>query len=133
MVVKEENLVLGKEVMRGPDWNGQDQDGGDGKLGILLSSRDGWVHVRWGWSKINESYSNSHSYSHRYRIGAEGKYDLIYAGNKREREKLSMSNNHRNNPKNQHFDAGDATCHFSAPAQGQRSKSQVVFPSKGLQ
>jgi len=92
-VVKEENLVLGKEVMRGgPDWNGQYQHGvGPGKLGILLSSRDGWVQVKWGWRnwwgkygwdpvEVNERYSYIQSYSHRYRIGAEGKYDLIYAG-----------------------------------------------------
>ena len=60
----------GVRVRRGPDWNKRDQDGGG--LGTSMgasSAGPGWVKVRWDSSKK----------CHRYRVGADGKYDLIVA------------------------------------------------------
>ena len=77
ILVTEKNWVLGLDVVRGPDWEWQDQDGGAGNRGILRfpsKKHKGWVHVTWKWIQNTKS--------HMYRIGAEGKYDLIYTGQK---------------------------------------------------
>ena len=76
ILVTEKNWVLGLDVVRGPDWEYQDQDGGAGNRGMLLhksKKQKGWVHVSWKWIQNT---------IHTYRIGAEGKYDLIYTGQK---------------------------------------------------
>lgn len=60
---------VGLRVRRGPDWEWQDQD--DGGLGITvdIEARLGWVAVRW-----------DHGVENKYRVGADGKYDLIVVG-----------------------------------------------------
>ena len=66
-----EDLKVGTRVMRGPDWEWQDQDGGDGKLGKVIESKadrgsDQWVRVEW-----DNGYANT------YRWGGEDpKFDL---------------------------------------------------------
>ncbi len=42
--------VVGMRVMRGPDWEWGDQDGGKGSYGTVVdesSVREGWVDVKW--------------------------------------------------------------------------------------
>ncbi len=57
----------GTRVVRGPDWNWDDQDGGPGKTGRLTGAtlEGGWREVRWANGAANY-----------YRWGAESKYDL---------------------------------------------------------
>jgi hypothetical protein len=54
-------------VVRGPDWEYGDQDGGVGKEGITkdLFSPDGWIFVQW-----------EHGFGKHYRVGWADKYDL---------------------------------------------------------
>ena len=60
---------VGIRVKRGPDWDWGDQDGGG--LGTTEADSDpGWVQVRWDHSGRTNSY----------RVGKEGNYDLIVAG-----------------------------------------------------
>eukprot|EP00756_Hemistasia_phaeocysticola_P052243 Hpha_TRINITY_DN27455_c0_g1::TRINITY_DN27455_c0_g1_i1::g.193975::m.193975 len=60
--------VIGCRVRRNPkDWDWEDQDGGDGCLGTVLDiSPDGWAGVQWD-SGVKDGY----------RMGAEGKFDLL--------------------------------------------------------
>jgi len=63
--------TYGVRVTRGKDWKWSDQDGGTGSVGTTVPDGDdqrGWINVKW---------DNGRSY--RYRVGAEGKYDLYYA------------------------------------------------------
>ena len=59
--------ALGLRVVRGPDWEWKDQDGGDGYVGTVagLEDGDGAVVVQWDTGLRC-----------RYRCGEEGKYDL---------------------------------------------------------
>jgi serine/threonine protein kinase len=59
--------TAGMQVVRGPDWNWGDQDGGDGGRGRLTGEvlDEGWLEVRWKGGVVNY-----------YRWGAESKYDL---------------------------------------------------------
>jgi len=58
---------IGVQVRRGPDWVWENQDGGDGQLGITENhSEDGWVQVRWATGECGV-----------YRVGLEGRYDLL--------------------------------------------------------
>lgn len=71
-VVTQSNLVIGAQVRRGPDWAWWDQD--RGRDGVIIEKNPyfiGWVRVKWTGSEMFESV-----YS--YRIGAQGRYDLIY-------------------------------------------------------
>lgn len=70
-VVTEYNYSIGDPVMRGPDWNYSDQDGGAGNVGVI--SRDygpGWIVVIWNMNS-NGAYC--------YRIGFNDAHDLIFA------------------------------------------------------
>ncbi|PIC33910.1 hypothetical protein B9Z55_013719 [Caenorhabditis nigoni] len=54
------------KVVRGKDWRWEDQDGGEGKMGRIISPPEsGWVDVAW-----ENGYSNS------YRYGANGNFDI---------------------------------------------------------
>lgn len=54
------------KVVRGKDWRWEEQDGGEGKFGRIISPPDnGWVDVTW-----ENGYSNS------YRFGANGNFDI---------------------------------------------------------
>ncbi|GMS95260.1 hypothetical protein PENTCL1PPCAC_17435, partial [Pristionchus entomophagus] len=54
-------------VTRGPDWQWNDQDGGDGGEGTVMGPPEaGWIDIHW----MNNGYTNS------YRWGADGKFDL---------------------------------------------------------
>ena len=62
----------GLRVVRGPDWEWGDQDGGEGHVGIVVevgepSVSDGGRAVVVQWDCRERS---------RYRCGLEGKYDL---------------------------------------------------------
>ncbi|XP_038061729.1 E3 ubiquitin-protein ligase MIB2-like [Patiria miniata] len=66
-------IFPGARVMRGPDWEWEDQDGGEGKVGTVseVSGGEGthrsWVAVKWPGRSTNK-----------YRRGHEGKLDLQY-------------------------------------------------------
>jgi hypothetical protein len=65
-------LIHGVTVVRGKDWDYENQDGGEGKTGVIIDkSVNGWVEVLW---------ENNNKDS--YRIGAESKYDLYFATEK---------------------------------------------------
>ncbi|XP_062386938.1 soluble scavenger receptor cysteine-rich domain-containing protein SSC5D-like [Sardina pilchardus] len=63
-------MKIGTRVMRGQDWKWGNQDGTPPGLGRVIGqlSESGWIQVRW---------DNGHQY--KYRMGAEGKYDLKLA------------------------------------------------------
>ena len=70
-------LKDGDRVIRGPDWNWDNQDGGEGKQGTVTKcSQHGWATVRWDKTprKTND-----------YRWGAEGSFDLKIIGTTRSR------------------------------------------------
>eukprot|EP00916_Digyalum_oweni_P003883 GHVL01006903.1.p1 GENE.GHVL01006903.1~~GHVL01006903.1.p1 ORF type:complete len:183 (+),score=8.12 GHVL01006903.1:304-852(+) len=56
----------GMRVLRGPDWQGGDADGGEGHLGTVVTLLDG--------HKVRVAWDSGQEYT--YRSGAEGKYDL---------------------------------------------------------
>jgi E3 ubiquitin-protein ligase mind-bomb len=66
-------MTLGLKVVRGPDWNWGDQDGGEGVVGTIVMLRhqnsdlilNGSVFVQWDTGKKAN-----------YRIGRDGSYDL---------------------------------------------------------
>ena len=59
--------MLGVRVVRGPDWEWGDQDGGEGFVGTVVGAEEGSgkVVVQWDMGQ-----------SHSYRSGYAGKYDL---------------------------------------------------------
>jgi hypothetical protein len=59
------------KVVRGKDWNWDDQDGGEGSVGEMIekSKHKGWVKVKWG----------KNNYPHSYQIGKNDQYDLYFA------------------------------------------------------
>jgi hypothetical protein len=64
-------MVKGMRVVRGPDWKWGNQDGDPPGVGrVQADLTDGWVDVKW------ESGS-----SNRYRMGAQGAYDLQLESN----------------------------------------------------
>ena len=62
-------VQVGLRVVRGPDWEWGDQDGGEGHVGTVVevgkSFNDGAVVVQWDCGERCK-----------YRCGLEGKYDL---------------------------------------------------------
>lgn len=67
-VVTEYNAHVGCQVMRGPDWRYDDQDGGAGSIGVIHSIlMDGLALVQWA----NEHHAI-------YRVGYNNKHDLIF-------------------------------------------------------
>ncbi|XP_071840048.1 E3 ubiquitin-protein ligase MIB2-like isoform X1 [Apostichopus japonicus] len=65
-------LVPGAKVMRGPDWDWGNQDGGDGKIGRIKDIR-GWDSES-DRSVANVQWSNGNT--NVYRVGHKGKVDL---------------------------------------------------------
>lgn len=65
-VLVDQLIAVGCLVTRGPDWEWDDQDGGEGSIGVIYRVNDSAiVHVRWP----NGSKSN-------YRFGFDGKFDI---------------------------------------------------------
>ena len=60
--------TAGVRVRRGQDWKWGNQDGTGPGTTIESAENAGWVRVRWDNTGIE----------HRYRVGAQGMYDLIY-------------------------------------------------------
>ena len=59
-------MVVGGRVVRGHDWKWDNQDGGEGSVGVIQGEiLDGWVHVKWDNGESN-----------RYRMGAQDSYDV---------------------------------------------------------
>jgi hypothetical protein len=59
-------MVKGMRVVRGPDWKWGNQDGDQPAIGrVQADLTDGWVDVKW-----------ENGSSNRYRMGAQGAYDL---------------------------------------------------------
>ena len=59
--------VLGLRVVRGPDWEWGDQDGGEGYVGTVVGLEGGGGAVVVQWDTGQRC---------RYRCGEQGKYDL---------------------------------------------------------
>lgn len=58
-------IKVGDRVVRGPDWKWENQDGGVGSKGTVVSMKKGWVNVKW-----------DRNVKHDYRWGAQDSYDL---------------------------------------------------------
>ncbi|CAE7037077.1 Spag1 [Symbiodinium natans] len=71
VVLKEQRI--GVRVRRGPDWKWGNQDGGAGNWGTTVVDSDPDMPLR--WIKVQWDHGEKKS----YRVGAEGKYDLIFA------------------------------------------------------
>lgn len=72
--VKMKGIFMGARVARGPDWDWNDQDGGEGSPGIVIDIR-GWDGET-GRSVANVAWCNGTS--NVYRLGHKGKVDLKY-------------------------------------------------------
>jgi hypothetical protein len=60
--------IIGAKVVRGKDWVYGNQDGGEGKTGVIIEKiEDNWVRVKWE-NDCKDSY----------RIGDRGMYDLYF-------------------------------------------------------
>ena len=59
--------TLGVRVVRGPDWEWGDQDGGEGFVGTVAGLVEGGDQVVVQWDMGNRCM---------YRCGADGKFDL---------------------------------------------------------
>ena len=59
--------VLGLRVVRGPDWEWGDQDGGEGFVGTVAGLEEGGGEVIVQWD-VGQRY--------RYRCGQDNKFDL---------------------------------------------------------
>jgi len=71
VVLKEQRI--GVRVRRGPDWKWGNQDGGAGNWGTTVEDSDPDMPLR--WIKVQWDHGEKKS----YRVGAEGKYDLLFA------------------------------------------------------
>jgi E3 ubiquitin-protein ligase mind-bomb len=68
--VKFNKRLIGCKVKRGPDWNYNNQDGGDGNIGIIFKY----------FSKYNDVYVRWKDYDYNtYSIGNNNKYDIVFA------------------------------------------------------
>lgn len=56
---------MGLRVVRGPDWEWEDQDGGEGFVGTVVELEEGGVIVQWD---VGQRF--------RYRCGRDNKFDL---------------------------------------------------------
>ena len=65
-------VEVGLRVVRGPDWEWGEQDGGEGYVGTVVEV-DEAVNVESGRSVVVQWDCGERC---RYRCGAEGKYDL---------------------------------------------------------
>ncbi|XP_052796445.1 uncharacterized protein LOC128228927 [Mya arenaria] len=65
--VPQGHLEVGCPVKRGPDWKRKNEDGGAGKVGVVIrKQRARYVMVRWPARVIDS-----------YRFGTEGKFDVV--------------------------------------------------------
>lgn len=72
MKIEAVGLFAGAKVIRGPDWDWGNQDGGDGKMGRIVDIR-GW-DTESGRSVASVVWSSANT--NVYRIGHKGKVDL---------------------------------------------------------
>jgi hypothetical protein len=68
-----DTVTIGTRVVRGPDWDWHDQDGGSGTVGEIIGCALIGARVRW---------PNGHENG--YRVNYNGKFDLCYANVKGE-------------------------------------------------
>ncbi|EFX67755.1 hypothetical protein DAPPUDRAFT_261080 [Daphnia pulex] len=71
--VQVKGIFVGAKVVRGPDWDWGNQDGGEGKIGRVVDVR-GWDNES-GRSVANVAWASSGS-TNVYRLGHKGKVDL---------------------------------------------------------
>eukprot|EP00397_Hematodinium_sp_SG-2012_P039938 GEMP01043685.1.p1 GENE.GEMP01043685.1~~GEMP01043685.1.p1 ORF type:complete len:304 (+),score=65.04 GEMP01043685.1:92-1003(+) len=65
--MKSEAVELGTRVVRGPDWEFQEQDGGKGQVGVVRAIPcNGWVMVKW----------KKNGKMHAYKTGKDGCFHL---------------------------------------------------------
>ncbi|KAK6635597.1 hypothetical protein RUM44_000851 [Polyplax serrata] len=72
--VQLKGIFVGAKVVRGPDWDWSDQDGGEGKTGRVIDIR-GWDNES-GKSVANVVWTSGST--NVYRLGHKGKVDLKY-------------------------------------------------------
>lgn len=74
MPIPVKTFIPGIKVIRGEDWDWDDQDGGEGNVGEMIdkSESEGWVKVKW----------EKNNYTASYRIGKDDEYDLYFADDK---------------------------------------------------
>lgn len=68
-------VKIGLRVVRGPDWEGGDQDGGEGFVGTVVAgaTTDGAVDDRHCVATVQWDIGGERL---QYRCGVDGKYDL---------------------------------------------------------
>ena len=68
-------VKIGLRVVRGPDWEGGDQDGGEGFVGTVVAreSAEGATDERHCVATVQWDVGGERRF---YRCGAEGKHDL---------------------------------------------------------
>ena len=64
-------IFPGAKVVRGPDWKWENQDGGEGKEGVVIDIRN-WKHVPSSCVLVSWNYAKKGM----YRVGFEGKVGL---------------------------------------------------------
>ncbi|XP_023209720.1 E3 ubiquitin-protein ligase MIB2-like [Centruroides sculpturatus] len=72
--IQARGIFVGAKVMRGPDWDWGNQDGGEGKTGKVIDIR-GWDNES-GRSVANVTWTSGST--NVYRLGHKGKVDLKY-------------------------------------------------------
>ena len=65
-------IFPGAKVVRGPDWKWENQDGGEGKEGVVIDIRN-WKHVPSSCVLVSWNYAKKGM----YRVGFEGKVSLL--------------------------------------------------------
>ena len=65
-------IFPGANVVRGPDWKWENQDGGEGKEGVVIDIRN-WKHVPSSCVLVSWNYAKKGM----YRVGFEGKVGLF--------------------------------------------------------
>ncbi|XP_046582966.1 E3 ubiquitin-protein ligase mind-bomb-like [Haliotis rubra] len=61
----------GIRVVRGPDWAGRDQDGGEGHVGTVVKIEDS----DWAKGKVSVIWDSGREFQ--YRAGYDGKFELL--------------------------------------------------------
>ena len=94
-VVTASNFAVGRNVVRGPDWDWEDEDGGEGKVGVTCSDgydprhphhnpqagqdlSAGWVRVEWGGAKSTSGMRTAAAPATRHRYRVTSAADLKY-------------------------------------------------------
>ena len=115
-------IERGVRVVRGPDWDWGDQDGGPGSLGVIMDADAGggqahWARVRW-----------DNSVENRYMVSPErGRFDLAHAPSGAPPAPFHNPISAARTPLARAF--GDAQGNIVAPARFQHILVNEIFPN----